>query len=65
MGTQPNRRIGTTAPKNVQEGVRISLPGGRSSAKNAEVKALVPFICALTVGAFVYSCHSFSKTGSS
>src|SRR5262245_60716670 len=65
IGTYPNRRMGTMVAKNVYEGVRISAPGGRSSAKKPDVNALVPLIWALTKGALVYPCHSFSKTGSS
>ncbi len=39
--------------KNVYDGTMISLPGSRSSAKYMLVRALEPFMWALTNGAWV------------
>jgi hypothetical protein len=64
-GTNPENLIARQAEKNVYDGTMISLPSGRSSAKYMLVRALEPFMCALTNGDWVYSFHSFSNSGNS
>ena len=42
MGVRPKNRIGMMVAQKVEQGTMISLPGGRSKAKNIAVIALVP-----------------------
>ncbi len=61
-GTRPKNRIVVIAPKKVQEGTMISLPGGRSSAKYIDSSAPVPFMCVLAKGTPLYCRHLASSS---